>query len=182
MVAPPNTGGGPTSFAAVNRPATELNTSSPAPPKAKATPSNPSAHSINSAMPLSARRADPLDLSTVERRGYPGAATENPRKSRLHDIPEAPTFRPTEDEFKDPMEYMRKIAPEGQKYGIVKIIPPESWNPDFALDTTVCTPRQHSAGIHWSDTIAALPFPSSPSGTQLCRRRYDTSRPCWNFV
>jgi len=90
-------------------------------------------------LPLSARRAEPLDLNTVERRGkaIPGVR-EPATRSHIHGIAEAPTFRPTEEEFKDPMEYMRKIAPEGSKYGIVKIIPPDSWNPEFALDTSVC--------------------------------------------
>uniref|UniRef100_A0A060T5J9 [histone H3]-trimethyl-L-lysine(4) demethylase n=1 Tax=Blastobotrys adeninivorans TaxID=409370 RepID=A0A060T5J9_BLAAD len=48
---------------------------------------------------------------------------------------EAPTFRPTKEEFKDPYEYIKSLAPAGQQYGIVKIIPPESWQPKFALDT-----------------------------------------------
>lgn len=50
------------------------------------------------------------------------------------------------------MEYMKKIAPEGRKYGIVKLVPPESWCPDFAVDTEVRTqmstsmsPDQHLA-------------------------------------
>ena len=34
------------------------------------------------------------------------------------------------------MGYMRKISAEGRKYGIVRLIPPDSWNPDFAIDTT----------------------------------------------
>ena len=63
--------------------------------------------------------------------------SDEPKKNRLFGIPEAPTFRPTEDEFRDPMEYMRKIEPEGSKYGIVKIIPPPSWNPAFAINTEV---------------------------------------------
>ncbi|KAI9723005.1 MAG: hypothetical protein M1812_001454 [Candelaria pacifica] len=86
-------------------------------------------------IPLSARRAQPLDMSSVERRGQPLAGRETTKRIRPHNLQEAPTFRPTEEEFRDPMEYMRKIAPEGRKYGIAKIIPPDGWNPDFAIDT-----------------------------------------------
>ena len=62
---------------------------------------------------------------------------DRPKKDRLFGIPDAPSFYPTEEEFRDPMEYMRKIAPEGSKYGIAKIVPPESWQPSFAINTEV---------------------------------------------
>lgn len=56
---------------------------------------------------------------------------------RPYGLQEAPTFYPTEEEFKDPLEYMSKIAPEGKKYGICRIIPPDNWRPPFAVDTEV---------------------------------------------
>ncbi|CAG8940633.1 unnamed protein product [Penicillium salamii] len=90
-------------------------------------------HSHN--VPLSARRSAPLDLSTVERRGQPNNPKEPSKRIRPHGIPEAPTFRPTEEEFKDPVAYIQKIAPEGRKYGICRVIPPEGWQPTFAIDT-----------------------------------------------
>lgn len=87
--------------------------------------------------PLSSMTSPPLDLNSVERRGQPTASRESgKRKNRPHGIEEAPTYTPTDDEWKDPMEYMRKIAPEASKFGICKIIPPDSWNPPFSIDTT----------------------------------------------
>lgn len=103
---------------------------------AKPRANNPShgtaAHSL-AHMPIGTRRSDKLDLRTVERKSRREPAP------RLHTggIKEAPTFRPTEDEWKSPMTYIQGIAEEGSRYGIVKIIPPDGWNPDFAIDTEV---------------------------------------------
>ncbi|RMZ79667.1 hypothetical protein DV738_g3237, partial [Chaetothyriales sp. CBS 135597] len=87
------------------------------------------------AFPYSARRADELKLSTVERKGH--ASTRNvPPRTRPYGLQEAPTYRPSEAEFRDPMAYIKSIFDEARKYGICKIVPPDSWNPDFAIDTT----------------------------------------------
>ncbi|PUU77665.1 PLU-1-like protein-domain-containing protein [Tuber borchii] len=83
--------------------------------------------------PLSSRKAQALDMSTVERRS--SSSKENPKRIRPHGLLEAPTYRPTPEQFKDPFEYIKSIAEEGKKYGIIKIIPPDTWNPEFAVDT-----------------------------------------------
>ena len=113
-------------------------------------------------IPLSARRAEPLDMSTVERRGQATEVKDSQDPSRPHGVPSRPhglqealTFRPTEEEFRNPMEYIKKIAPTARPYGICKIIPPDNWNPDFAIDTEV---RGFENGRlllrHWSPSVA----------------------------
>lgn len=59
------------------------------------------------------------------------------KSNRLFNLQEPPTFYPTKEEFKDTYKYIESISEEGAKYGIIKIIPPPSWNPKFAVDVGV---------------------------------------------
>ena len=112
-------------------------------------------HPTNPPKPLSSLTSAPLDLTSVERRGQPTAVREPvKKKNRPHDLPEAPTYCPTEEEWKDPMEYIRKISPEASKYGLCKVIPPDSWNPDFAIDTEVSSSLPISASCYRNRTVA----------------------------
>ncbi|KAH8342773.1 hypothetical protein KR084_012816 [Drosophila pseudotakahashii] len=48
--------------------------------------------------------------------------------------PECPVFRPTVEEFKNPLAYISKIRSIAEKCGIAKILPPATWSPPFAVD------------------------------------------------
>jgi histone demethylase JARID1 len=139
MVVPP-LGGGSSSLPTNARASPAIASTSNGVPKSKNGNVNGNGYhavSTGNPTPISARKAAPLDMSTVERRGHPSTNREVTKRIRPHNLPEAPTYRPTEEDFKDPMKYIQSIAAEGRNYGIVKIIPPDGWNPDFAIDTQV---------------------------------------------
>jgi histone demethylase JARID1 len=76
----------------------------------------------------------PFDLTTVKTKPDEHVIRKN---ERIFGIKEAPTFYPTKEEFKDPLKYIEKISPEGEKYGIIKIVPPKDYHPPFSLKTEV---------------------------------------------
>jgi histone demethylase JARID1 len=49
-------------------------------------------------------------------------------------IPEAPVFRPSAEEFRDPLRYVASIRKEAEAFGICKIVPPVGWKVDCAVD------------------------------------------------
>ena len=42
-------------------------------------------------------------------------------------VSSSPVFYPSEEEFKDPVAYIRMIRHEAEKFGVCVIVPPESW-------------------------------------------------------
>lgn len=39
----------------------------------------------------------------------------------------APTFFPSEEEFTDPLDYIEKIRPEAEQFGLCRIVPPNNF-------------------------------------------------------
>jgi histone demethylase JARID1 len=65
------------------------------------------------------------------------ASPQVPQKQRPFELQDCPAFYPTQEEFKDPMSYIRAITPQAQEFGIAKIVPPETWRMPFVTDTEV---------------------------------------------
>jgi protein Jumonji len=57
-----------------------------------------------------------------------------PRLGQHAQMMEAPTFRPSEAEFKDPLRYIQKIRSYAEQFGMCRIIPPKSFKPECNVD------------------------------------------------
>ncbi|ESQ36018.1 hypothetical protein EUTSA_v10006592mg [Eutrema salsugineum] len=57
----------------------------------------------------------------------------HPDEARRPDLEDAPIFYPSEEEFEDTLNYIAKIRPKAEKYGICRIVPPPSWKPPCPL-------------------------------------------------
>ncbi|KAL6550515.1 Lysine-specific demethylase jmj13 [Orobanche minor] len=68
-------------------------------------------HSSNDKDECSKRKVVKLDIPDLE---------------WIDKIPECPVYRPSIEEFRDPLVYLQKIAPEASKHGICKIVSPVS--------------------------------------------------------
>jgi histone demethylase JARID1 len=105
-------------------------------------------------------------------------------------LPVAPTFFPTADEFcgMSPVEYINKIRPIAEQYGICKIVPPAGWDPPFCVDMNtpkkIETKRQllHrlQEGPHFDDGIEYTPSEYMQYATELAVKwketRYGSSK------
>ncbi|XP_064467274.1 protein Jumonji-like [Ornithodoros turicata] len=70
-----------------------------------------------------------------------------PRDDEPASLVVAPTYRPSLEEFKDPVEYISKIKEEAEKFGICKIVPPAGFKPECkAMDDMRFT--AHNQYIH----------------------------------
>ncbi|OIW05058.1 hypothetical protein TanjilG_02765 [Lupinus angustifolius] len=58
----------------------------------------------------------------------------HPKDARKEVLEEAPTFHPTEEEFKDTLKYIASIRSTAEPYGICRIIPPLFWKPPCTLE------------------------------------------------
>jgi histone demethylase JARID1 len=77
-----------------------------------------------------------LNMASVKKSAprHEGGDPPPPRPFGLKDCPE---YYPTQEQFADPMEYIKSIAVEAKEYGICKIVPPSDWKMPFVTNTEV---------------------------------------------
>ncbi len=112
-------------------------------PQSTPLPGRPSNNPILKAQALPLAPA--LDLNTVRTTAprHPPSRTQ----PRMFGLDECPTFYPTEEEFADPMEYVKKVGEQGgaKNWGICKIVPPDGWKMPFVLDSQVGAPLEEDS-------------------------------------
>lgn len=70
-------------------------------------------------------------LSNQDRSTQPG------KTPNVFGLPLCPVFFPSSEEFKDPFRYIDSVRLEGEKYGIIKIVPPSGWIPPISISSDV---------------------------------------------
>ncbi|XP_014487051.1 PREDICTED: uncharacterized protein LOC106750918 isoform X2 [Dinoponera quadriceps] len=75
-------------------------------------------------------------------------------------VPQAPTFRPSEKEFLDPMEYINKIRPTAERFGICKVVPPANFKPECKVSDdmrfTAYNQYVHRMLYRWGPNVKEL--------------------------
>ncbi|KAL8141640.1 hypothetical protein V2J09_014672 [Rumex salicifolius] len=93
----------------------------------------------------------------------------NASADEVLNVPSAPVYYPSEEEFKDPLEFIEKIRAEAEPYGICKIVPPSSWKPPFALDLKSFAFPTKTQAIH---KLQARPPSCDPKTFELEYNRF----------
>ena len=78
--------------------------------------------------PTISSRSQQTCLGTVE------AMDKFPKLGQHAHLIEAPVFKPTQSEFKDPIKYIQAIRKIAEPFGMCKIIPPASFKPECNVD------------------------------------------------
>lgn len=48
--------------------------------------------------------------------------------------PDCPVFYPTKEQFENSLDYINSLSEYGEKYGIIRIVPPKGWTPRFSIE------------------------------------------------
>ena len=105
------------------------------------------------------QKSVPLETvsGTGERKDFPKQKGPDPVKTSLiqdalendwEQIPSAPVFYPTIEEFRDPLVYIASIREVGMRAGIVKIVPPEGWKAPNPIDEKAFSFMTKSQDLH----------------------------------
>ncbi|KAF2928641.1 lysine-specific demethylase JMJ17 isoform X5 [Oryza sativa Japonica Group] len=122
------------------------------------TPSSSSSRRGASPLPTAGTLTPAMGISAAARGSGVGSS-----------VPEAPVFRPTEEEFGDPLAYVARIRPLAEPYGICRIVPPPSWSPPPALDVCTLSFPTKRQPIH---RLLARLAPADPDTFLLDYRRF----------
>ncbi|CAB1321293.1 unnamed protein product [Coregonus sp. 'balchen'] len=75
-------------------------------------------------------------------------------------LTEVPVFRPSLEEFQDPLVYVEAVRVQAESYGLCRVAPPQDWRPECKLkeDMRFVTQVQHihKLGRRWGSNVLRL--------------------------